>query len=241
VIAGPDPNDPVSLHQPLPTLESWDNSNINGLKIGVYWPWFRHADSEVVAGCEALLSQFRGMGAEVCEVVIPDLEASRIAHTIIITSEMANVMNKTAREHNHEHGLDVRTNLALARQFSATDYVISQRVRTRLMNHFDNAFKQVDVIVTPTTGLAAPQINPAALPDGESDLTTLVEIMRFVTPANTTGLPAISFPAGYTGKGLPIGMQVIGRAWDEVTLLRMALAAEQVVERKAPQVQYRLL
>ena len=92
-----------------------------------------------------------------------------------------------------------------------------------------------------TTGLAAPKINPAALPDGESDLSTTIEIMRFITAANMTGLPAISFPVGYTTKGLPVGMQAIGRAWDETTLLRMALAAEQVVERKEPQVCYKLL
>jgi len=56
-----------------------------------------------------------------------------------------------------------------------------------------------------------------------------------------TGFPAISFPVGYTHKNLPIGLQVIGKAWDEKTLLRMALAAEQVIERKAPQVHYKIL
>ena len=241
VIAGPDPKDPTSLHQPLPSLEGCEDADLHGLKIGVFWPWFRHADSEVVTGCEGMLKHFESMGAEICEVVIPDLEANRIAHLVIVASEMAQAMNKTAKEHNREHGLDVRANLALARQFTASDYVISQRIRTRIINHFNNAFKQVDVVVTPTTGLAAPQINKSALPDGESDLTTLVEIMRFVTVANMTGLPAISFPVGYTQKGLPIGMQVIGRAWDEATLLRMALAAEQVVERRAPQVQFKVL
>jgi len=99
----------------------------------------------------------------------------------------------------------------------------------------------VDVIVTPSTGLAAPAIPAAALPDGDSDLTTLAEIMRFATPPNLTGLPAISFPAEYTPQGLPVGMQAIGRAWDEVTLLRLALAAEGMVERRAPQVYYNVL
>jgi Asp-tRNA(Asn)/Glu-tRNA(Gln) amidotransferase A subunit family amidase len=96
-------------------------------------------------------------------------------------------------------------------------------------------------IVTPATGIAAPEIKKGALPDGESDPTTTLEIMRFAAPANLTGLPAISFPVGYTRKGLPIGMQVMGRAWDEVNLLRMALVAEQVVERREPQVYYNLL
>ena len=88
---------------------------------------------------------------------------------------------------------------------------------------------------------AAPAIPAAALQGGESDLTTLVEIMRFATPANLAGLPAISFPAGYNPAGLPIGMQAIGRAWQEPTLLRLALAAEQTVERKQPQIYYQIL
>ncbi len=65
--------------------------------------------------------------------------------------------------------------------------------------------------------------------------------MRFTTQANFTGLPAISFPAGYDEAGLPIGMQAVGRAWQESTLLRLALVAEQIVERRAPQVHYELL
>ena len=99
----------------------------------------------------------------------------------------------------------------------------------------------MDLIVTPATGIAAPLIPAAALSAGDSDLTTLTEIMRFPAPANLTGLPAISFPAGYTPAGLPVGMQAIARPWDEVTLLRLALAAECVVERKPPQVHYRMI
>ena len=241
VIAGPDPRDPTSLHQPLPALKGWDDLNLKGLKLGVYWDWFRHADAEIVATCEAMLREYEKMGCEIVEIVIPNLEANRIAHSVTITSEMAQAMHATYDEHHREHGLDVRVNLALARQFTATDYVTAQRIRTRMIQHFKNAFQQVDIILTPTAGIAAPEIKKGALPDGESDLTTTIEIMRFTTAANMTGLPAISFPVGYTQKGLPIGLQVIGRAWDEANLLRMALAAEQVVERKAPQVYYQIL
>ncbi len=241
LIAGPDPKDPTSLHQPLPSLEGWDNKNLTGLKIGVYWPWFRHADAETVAACEAMLKEYEKMGCEIVEITIPDLEANRIAHSVSILTEMAQAMNATYDKHYKEHALDVRINLALARQFKATDYLISQRIRTRMINHFNNAFKKVDVILTPTTGVTAPEIKKGALPDGESDLSTTIEIMRFATAANLTGLPAITFPVGYTQKGLPIGLQVMGKAWDESTLLRMALAAEQVVERKAPQVYFKIL
>jgi Asp-tRNA(Asn)/Glu-tRNA(Gln) amidotransferase A subunit family amidase len=240
LIAGPDPKDPISLHQPLPSLKGWDNLNLKGIKLGVYWQWFRHADAEVAAACEAMLREYEKMGCGIVEIVIPDLEANRVAHSVTILSEMAQAMNEFYAHHK-EHALDVRVNLAMARQLSATDYVTAQRVRTRMMNHFENVFRQADMIVTPTTGIAAPEIKPGALPDGESDLSTTIEIMRFVTAANMTGLPAVSFPVGYTKKGLPIGLQVIGKAWDEVNLLRMAFAAEPVVERKAPQVYFKLL
>lgn len=241
LIAGPDPKDPMSLHQPLPSLKGWDDLNLKGLKLGVYWEWFRHADAETVAVCEAMLKEYEKMGCEIVEVVIPNLEANRIAHSVSILSEMAQGMDATYAAHHKEHALDVRINLALARQFSATDYLAAQRIRTRMMNHFNNALQKADVILTPTSGIPAPEIKKGALPDGESDLSTTIEIMRFVTAGNLTGLPAISFPAGYTQNGLPIGMQVIGKAWDEKTLLRLALAAEQVVERKSPQVYYKIL
>ena len=241
MMAGPDPKEANSLHQPLPALVGWNNKDIKGLRIGVFWPWFRHASPEVVTTCEALLKQFEGLGARVHQVVIPDLEAGRVAHVISIAGEMAQAMDTYHKKHHKEHGLDVRINLTLARAFTLLDYVKAQRVRTRMIANFNHAFETVDVIVTPSTGITAPAIPAKALPDGDSDLTTLTEIMRFATPANLTGLPAISFPAGYTPEGLPVGMQAIGRAWDEVTLLRLALSAEGVIERKEPQVHYKIL
>jgi Asp-tRNA(Asn)/Glu-tRNA(Gln) amidotransferase A subunit family amidase len=241
VMAGPDPKDPNSLRQPAPTLADWDKLDLSGLKLGVYWPWFRHATADMVAACEAMLLKFESMGANLREVVIPDLEAGRVAHTLTIAGEMAQALDRTYAEHHREHGADVRINLALARAFTTMDYVQAQRVRTRLIANFAHALEQVDVILTPATALPAPLIPKAALPEGESDLSTLVEIMRFATPANLAGLPAISFPVGYNEAGLPLGMQAMGRAWQEATLLRLALAAERVVDRKSPQIHYRIL
>jgi Asp-tRNA(Asn)/Glu-tRNA(Gln) amidotransferase A subunit family amidase len=241
VIAGPDPRDPTSLHQPAPTLDGWDRLDLSDLTLGIYQPWFRHASVGVVSACEEMLEQFKRQGAKLREVVIPDLEAGRVAHLATIAAEMAQALSDTYADHHREHGLDVRLNLAIAQAFAASDYVQAQQVRTRLIANFDRALEQVDAIVTPTTGLTAPIIPKAALSSGESDLATLTEIMRFVTPANLTGLPAISFPVGYDDAGLPIGMQVIGRAWQEHTLLRLALNAERVMERKVPRVHYRVL
>jgi Asp-tRNA(Asn)/Glu-tRNA(Gln) amidotransferase A subunit family amidase len=234
-------HDTNSLHQPLPTLDGWDQLNLHGVRLGIYKAWFQHADPEVVAACEIMLDRFTDMGASIREIVIPDLELNRIAHTVTIVSEMVQAMSYTYAEHHREHGLDVRLNLALGQAFNAQDYLLAQRARTRIINNFNHALNDVDMILTPSTAIAAPEIKKGALPDGESDLSTTVEIMRFVTAANMTGLPAVSFPVGYTTKGLPIGMQAIGHAWEESMLLRLALNAEKVVERMKPQMHYMVL
>jgi len=241
VLAGPDPHDPHSLHQPAPSLVGWDATDLTDLTLGVFPAWFRHATSNTVSICDALLSALERKGAEVQEIAIPGLEAGRVAHLITIGAEVAQPLEQTYAQHHGEHGLDTRVNLVLGREFTAPDYVRAQRVRTQMLETFDRALRRVDAVLTPTTGVPAPAIPDAALTDGDFDFSTLVEIIRFVTPANMTGLPAISFPAGYTDAGLPVGMQAIGRAWEEPTLLRLALAAERLVERQPPQIHYDLL
>ncbi len=204
VTAGPDLRDPTSLNQPLPTVDGWNTPGLHGLKLGVYREWFDHADPETVAACEAMLERFTELGAEISEVVIPDLELTRVAHTVTIVAEMLQAMSYTYKEHRADHGLDVRLNLALGRAFGASDYLLAQRARTRVIRNFEAALSEVDMILTPTTAVASPAIKKGALPDGDSDLSVTVEIMRFATAANLTGLPAVTFPAGYTAQGLPI-------------------------------------
>jgi Asp-tRNA(Asn)/Glu-tRNA(Gln) amidotransferase A subunit family amidase len=242
IMAGPDEKDPHSQHQPLPVIPSrYEGKRLDGLTLGVYWPWFQHASQPVVDVCQKMLAEFGRMGASVQEISIPGLEASRVAHTVTIATEMAQALDNIYAEHHKDHGLDVRINLALARDLTALDYIRAQRIRTRLIDSMADTLEKVDVIVTPSTGVLAPSIPAGALPDGESDLTTLIAIMRFATPANLTGLPAISFPAGYSAENLPVGFQAIGRPWDEATLLHLALAAEQIVERRSPQVFFPIL
>jgi Asp-tRNA(Asn)/Glu-tRNA(Gln) amidotransferase A subunit family amidase len=241
IIAGLDAKDANTLHQPTLTLERWTETDLSDLILGVYWPWFRHASPEVVSICEAMLDEFQRMGAKLKEITIPNLKAGRVAHVIIIASEMTQGLDQDYSAHHGDFGLDVRMNLALARQFRSRDYVKAQRARTQMIDNFNRALTEVDAIITPACGVAAPPIADAALPDGESDLTTLTEIMRFAVPGNMTGLPAIAFPAGYTEKGLPVGLQAMGRAWEEATLLRLAWSAERVVERKGPQIFYPIL
>jgi Asp-tRNA(Asn)/Glu-tRNA(Gln) amidotransferase A subunit family amidase len=241
LIAGPDPLDDLSLGHSAAVIDDAPPADLRGVTLGVYWPWFRHATPEVVQHCEALVRALVARGAELREVEIPELDMLRVAHIVTITSEMVAAMMPYDGDHRHEFGLDARANLASARSATAAEYVKAQRIRTRAIATFQRAFTNIDAIVTPATAVVAPRINPAAQPYGESDLSTTTEIMRFAFPSNFTGHPAISFPAGYDAGGLPIGLQAIGRPWGERMLLRIAAAAEQIVERKAPRRWYPLL
>ncbi len=241
LIAGPDPDDPTTLSQPPIVLPDLDNINIRGITLGIYPSWFNHADPEIVSICQSLVKQLESMGAKTREISISGLESGRVAHAITIASEIANGTEHYYKDHHRDYGLDLRLNMAMARKFSSSDYLKSQQVRTRMLVEFKRIFEKVDVIITPTTGIVAPVIPVKTLPEGESNLTELFELMRFMFPANLTGFPAISLPAGYTSKGLPVGMQAIGKAWQEDTLLRLASAAETVVERQTPAVYFDLL
>ena len=235
VVAGADPRDPHSLGHPPVGLDEGVPGSLAGVRLGVFWPWFRDATPDVVERCEALLHALVDRGATLVEVDIPELEAQRVAHVVTITSEMASQMMRFLPGHRAEFGLDVRVNLAVARSWRAQEYVAAQRIRTRARAIWAGAFRDIDAIVTPTTGQVAPRIDERALPDGESDLTTTMRIMRFAFASNLTGHPAITIPAGYDRDALPVGLQAIGRPWGERLLFRLAAAAERIVERRGPQ------
>ncbi len=234
VMAGPCGMDHHTWYQPSPDLERWDNTDLNDLRLGIFDPWFEDAEPEIVAACADLLRELESAGATIKKIAIPELEAGRVAHLITIAGEMAQEMDRYYQQHRRDFGLDVRLNLALARQFTIMDYIQAQRIRGRMMKLVGEIFNDVDAIVTPTTGVSAPPINEKAQPHGESDLTTLSAIMRFVFLANLTGLPAISFPAGYNLSGMPIGLMAMGRWWEERHLLRLARVAELHLERRKP-------
>ncbi len=234
LIAGPAPRMPEALGQPPVTLAGWNRLDLRGVRLGVYRQWFEHASAEVVQVCQAMLEQLKRAGAEIIQVTIPGLDEIRIAHAITILSEMAAAM-RPYRSQRSKQGAAVRLSLALGEATSAMDYIQAQRVRTRAMATFRKVFQQVDAIMTPATALAAQPIPLAGLKGGWSDLGLDTEMMRYVFPSNFTGNPAISFPAGYDGRGLPIGMQAIGRHWDEALLLRIAYTAEQSMTRRRPE------
>jgi Asp-tRNA(Asn)/Glu-tRNA(Gln) amidotransferase A subunit family amidase len=232
-IAGTDSHDANTRAQPAPSLAGWDGPDLQGVRLGVYRAWFEHAEPDVVRACDAALERLVALGASVREVKIDDLELLRVAHGITILSEMAESMGHH-RESPRAHAPGVRLALAVARRLTAADYVWAQRVRTRAMALFAGALAKVDMIVTPTTAITAPQLPQPMPAEGWIDVASTLAVMRFIVAGNLLGLPALTVPVGYDRGGLPIGLQLTGRAWEEALLLRAGRLLEAQVQRRRP-------
>lgn len=239
--AGPDPKDPMSMNQPPVHLQDFHRLDLTGVTLGFYPAWFEDAALEIVAACRDTLGVLEAAGAEVREIVVGGLEATRVAHAVTILSEMASAMESYYAAHRKDFGHAARLNLVLGRQFTSRDYVRAQRVRTAALREWERVFSEVDAVMTPTTACPSPALDPATLALGESDLGLLTKLMRFVVPANLCGLPALSFPAGYAGSGVPVGMQAIGPHWQEHLLLRLAHVVERKLKRRKPAMHFRIL
>eukprot|EP00731_Ephydatia_muelleri_P027259 Em0019g132a len=227
----------------LASLKGLGETKLMGLRVGVYWKFFEHADSEVVAACKAAVGQMESLGAEVKEIVIPELEETRVAHFISISSEMGSALLADVDRHFHEINLETLMLLAASYNGSSVEYINAQKQRTRAVEIVKHIFERVDVIVTPATAIPAPAIIPAAVSKGISNATATGKLMRFSFLANFTGIPGLVLPVGYTRSGLPIGVQLMGRWHEEHVLLQAGWALESsgAFPLKQPQISFNLL
>ena len=234
IIAGPDTRDPNSLLQPMPDMAGLKAKDLSGIRLGIYKPYFEDADPKVVSKCYEVVDILKQNGAIIEEIEIPELSVLRSVHLVTIVSEMAGAHIGYYADHKKDYGYETRMSLALGRRLGGYDYVHAQRLRSRVSGYFFNILKRVHGIITPTIGMTAPKIPTDAIKTGESNLGLTTSIMRFATAANLTGLPAITFPAGYDDAGMPIGFQVMGRAWKEDLLLRIAFAVQAQMTKQRP-------
>lgn len=245
---GRHPNDRL-YSQPLPPclpmLNETPHHLMSHVKLGKYPDWFNFTlDKQVLEVCnkslELVLEEY---GTETKGILLPELEELRIGHLATVGSEYAADFQGYDDSLLKELCYETRATLSFFKCFTASDFLAAQKIRRRAMYFHMQAFKTVDVIVSPTTASSAPVIPLSALSVGESDLQKTGDLMRFVVAPNFLGLPAISVPVGHDSKGLPIGLHLIGRPWQEATLLRVAKAFELICAplRNRPSLFYDLL
>lgn len=241
IVAGVDPHDIPSQRQSAPHLSGIGERSLKGVRLGLCMPYFEDADASVVARCKDAVRMLTDAGATVVEVPPPDLNTLLWSHAIIILSEMATTMLPHSREDSARFGYDTRASLAIGRHFRATDYVHALQHRHLLTQAWLEQMKTIDAFVTPTTATTAPEIPEATLPWGESNLVLTDALLRFVRQGNVTGFPAISIPCGYDGGGLPVGVQLMARPYEEHLLFRLGRVVEAGVERRLPKIHVQIL
>jgi aspartyl-tRNA(Asn)/glutamyl-tRNA(Gln) amidotransferase subunit A len=236
LIAGRDPLDATSSPKPVEDFHGTLRKPLRKFRLGrpreYYW---EKLDVEVRRAAEAAVRDMEKRGAVVREVSLPHLKESLDAATEISLAEALHVHEAAgyfpARA--DEYGEEVRLRIAAGGKVPANRYLAGFDVRKRLLNEFDEAFRNVDAIVAPTVPVPAPLIGAEFVRIDEEEIDVRPAIVGHCRPANFTGLPAISVPCGFTRDGLPVGLQLIGRAFDEATLLRIGLSYERANDWRA--------
>ena len=223
-IAGRDPKDPTSSQAPVPEYTAALREDVKGLRIGVPRHFFFADDPRIerdtLAVVERALQAYASLGARVEDVTIPTLQHAGVMQPVIMLSEAFTYHERLLRSQPQEFGDMVRARFRVGALFTSADYVQAQRVRNILKREFAQVLQQVDVIASPSMPSTAPAF-------AGIDAMTTARRPSFTGPYNLTGMPAISIPCGFTSAGLPVGLQLAGKPFDESTVLRAAYAYQQ--------------
>jgi aspartyl-tRNA(Asn)/glutamyl-tRNA(Gln) amidotransferase subunit A len=244
VIAGRDPLDSTSADVPVPDYEADLLQSVAGLKIGVPKEYFGEGlDPEVRVAVEAGISRLRAAGCEIIPISLPHTAYAIPTYYVIATAEAsanlarfdgvrygyrakgARSLSEMYRKSRDEgFGPEVKRRImlgtyALSSGYYDAYYLKAQRVRTLLTRDFEQAFQKVDAIVTPTAPTPAFKLG-----EKSDDPLSMYLADIYTVTADLAGIPGISVPCGHTASGLPIGLQVLGKHFDESTVLRVAAA-----------------
>jgi aspartyl-tRNA(Asn)/glutamyl-tRNA(Gln) amidotransferase subunit A len=236
VIAGYDPGDPTTV--PLPVADYTDRirDGLAGLRIGVPRRYFfDRLDNEVEACVERAISEMGGMGADVREVDIQAIDSSIESVFGIVLAEAQAIHAEALRTRPGDFGPDLQAILGSPAP-ETPSLMAALRMRDALRVAVREVFEEVDLLVTATTPVVAADIGQEVVTYGGVEEPILLALIRCTAPFNGTGHPALSLPCGFTSAGLPIGLQIVGREFDEATVLRAGLAYEQATDwhRKVP-------
>ena len=255
VMAGHDPLDSTTMPADVPDYLADLQQDVTGMKIGIPAEYFTDAiDDDVKQLVEAAVQQMEDLGAEIVHISMPHTEYCLAAYYIIATSEASSNLARfdgvrygpradrgemwdTYRATRGLFGPEVKRRImlgtyALSAGYYDAYYGKAQQVRTLIKQDFDQALKKVDAIMTPVAPSTAPKLG-----ENVSDPLQLYLFDVMSVSANLAGVPALAFPVGFTGAGLPVAAQVFTRQYDESSALRVGHAYQQATDwhtRRAP-------
>jgi aspartyl-tRNA(Asn)/glutamyl-tRNA(Gln) amidotransferase subunit A len=228
-IAGFDPLEPTTVRKPVADFVADLERPISGLRIGVPKNYFfEQVDDEVAVAVTRALGVLESLGAKLVEVDVPHTDAVMPAVFCILVCEASAYHQQSLRSSADLYGPDIRVLLEAGELMLATDYIKAMRVRTVVQGAWAEMFRDIDVLAAPSTPIVAPEVGTLSV-TWSDELTedVLMALPRLTQAANLTGLPALSLPVGFSSAGLPIGLQLVGRPFDEGTILRAGHAYER--------------
>jgi aspartyl-tRNA(Asn)/glutamyl-tRNA(Gln) amidotransferase subunit A len=225
-IAGRDSRDPTASRRPVPDFVPEPHCEIRGLRVGVPENfYFDRLDPDVERAVRGAIARAESLGATIRSVRVPDVAALNAIARVVLLAEAAAVA-LPALERRDQFGPDVLALLDQGRLVAATDYINAQRLRRAMRREYDRLWQDIDCFVTPTTPNTAPRIGETTVELGGCEEDVRLATTRLVRGINALGYPALSIPCGVSASGLPIGMQIIGPAFEECSILRVGAALE---------------
>jgi aspartyl-tRNA(Asn)/glutamyl-tRNA(Gln) amidotransferase subunit A len=239
VIAGPDPEDATSSRRPVPDYLAGLADGLEGLRVGLPDNYFLDGIDPAVATAVEDAARLMGMrGARLVRLRVPDPQPLVDITGLITRAESAAIHARIVKERPEDLQPVVRARLEVGLHVGAVDYLQALRLRARLARTFiGEVFDAVDVLLAPTIPEPAPPLAEITSGPVAAIIARMGRFSRFTRPFNGLGLPVLSVPCGFSAEGLPLGLQIVGRPFDEATVLRVGDAYEQAaswVTRRPP-------
>ena len=225
VISIYDPIDPAAMKMLTGDYLGHLVDDMEGRKIAIgVGEFIESADPEVWNAIQAAVKVFESMGCRIQKVNVDWMREAALANKTMTQSDGAAVHRERLKEHPEMFGEDIRRRLEDGANTTSTEYILARRTQAEVKKRCELFFESYDLLITPTTPIAAPTI------EGNDAVEQAGRLTRFTAPFNLAGLPALSVPCGFTKEGLPIGMQIVAAAWKDAKVLNAGYAYEQATD-----------
>ncbi|MGE0698822.1 MAG: amidase [Hyphomicrobiaceae bacterium] len=227
-MAGHDPRDPASVDSPVPEFRKRLDGGIGGLRIGVIRHFFEH-DTTIAGDVGAAMAEsirvLESLGGKVADVTLPPLQDWAAAGMIIMIAEAYAVHEPWLKSRYNDYGELFRDRAVMGAFISSADYLAAVRMRRELRVALRKVMEDCDLLVLPTVPTAAPRMEAVSKYGN-------FEVPNFTMPFNVAGTPALSVCNGFSSDGLPLALQIVGRPFDDATVLAAGHAYERATEWK---------
>jgi aspartyl-tRNA(Asn)/glutamyl-tRNA(Gln) amidotransferase subunit A len=231
LMAGPDPEDPTASTAPVQDYLAATRASLKGLKVGVPSSFYvDDLDADVAKALDTTIAALESEGAEIVQVELTDHRQLSAASQLVLAVEAAAFHKRWLVERPQDYGPQVLMRLQNALAVSGVTYLEALRWRGAALAAHIAATSGVDAVIAPVSPVAAPTIAESDIGAGAGAEAVIQRLTRFTRPINYLGLPSLSIPTGFSSAGLPIGMQLIGRSFDEATLLTIGAAFQRATD-----------